>query len=249
MDAVQIGRSKKALPWSSILPVGDGFYHAEITPDGTKLTLREMNIATGFVKLEADTAVPPAYLIIHEVGKLEGAFFDVVPAKRNGVVEVPVGTYQVDSGAISKGHKTSTKLARIERGHARTFEVEEGKTYELKIGAPYKLTVATTTEDGDVVVVSHKMRIYGQGGEEYRYLFDEALQPTVEARTAEGKKLGKPEKMRLAEITDWETGPAWTVWFPLDLHIENKGGDHVQVRLTQKSHSLLGGPFDSGWTP
>lgn len=248
-DSVLVGKAKKAVPWSSILPVGDGFYRASINPEGTQLTLREMNLQTGFVKLDAKTAVPPSFAIIREVGKLEGAYFDVAPLKRRGVIEVPVGTYQFDTGMITKGKKTSMQQARMIRGRAEPFEVKAGETHVLELGAPYTLRPVTRNDGKTLVVEGHKLRVWGRGGEEYRYLFDEVLRPTVEARTAEGKKLGKPERMRPAGITEWQTLPSYTIWFPLDLRIDNKGGDRVQVRMSVKSHPLLGGPFESDWTP
>lgn len=250
LDSVLIGKAKKAVPWSSILPVGDGFYRAQVSEDGKQLKLREMHLQTGFVKLDAKTAVAPEYVVIREVGKLEGAFFDVAPKRRGGVVEVPVGTYQFDSGRLAKGKKTSMKQVRMIRGHAGTFEVRQGETHVLELGAPYRLRTPTLRAEAEgMAVVGHEIRVWGRGGEEYRYFFDDVLQPTVEARTAEGKKLGKPERMRIAGVDDWQTGKSYTIWFPLDLLIEVKGGAKVQVRMTQKSHPLLGGPFESDWTP
>jgi hypothetical protein len=247
-DSVLIGRSKKAVPWSSILPVGKDFYRAQISPDGKELKLRQMNLQTGFVKVDMDSAVAPSYLVVREVGKLEGAFFDVMPAKRGGVVELPVGTYQFDTGRIAKGKKTSMKQVRMIRGHAQPFEVKPGETYVLELGAPYKLRPLVSTEGKEVVVPGHGIRVYGRGGEEYRYFFDDTPQPTVEVRTVSGKKLGKPSTMKLADISAWQTGPAYTVWFPLDVRVENKSGEPVEVRMTMKSHPLLGGPFESDWT-
>jgi hypothetical protein len=248
-DSVLIGKSKKALPWSSILPVGKDFYRAQIEPDGSELKLRKMNLQTGFVKVDVDTAVLPAFVVIREVGKLEGAFFDVMPVKRGGVVEVPVGTYQFDTGRLAKGKKTSMKQARMVRGHAQPFEVKEGETHVLELGAPYTLRPRSRPEGKEVVVEGHGIRVYGRGGEEYRYFFDEVLQPNVEVRTVSGKKLGKPRKMRVADISAWESGPAYTIWYPLDLRVENKSGEPVEVRMTMKSHPLLGGPLASEWTP
>ena len=53
--------------------------------------------------------------------------------------------------------------------------------------------------------------------------------------------------MRIADVSAWQAGPSYTRWYPLDLLIENKRGGRVEVRMTQKSHSLLGGPFESEW--
>ncbi len=81
--------------------------------------------------------------------------------------------------------------------------------------------------------------------------FDQPLQPEVEVRTADGRKFGKAEKLRKPEVADWQsnTGIDNILWFPLDFRIDNPKGEKLQFRVTQKSQPLLGGPFDSDWTP
>jgi hypothetical protein len=82
-------------------------------------------------------------------------------------------------------------------------------------------------------------------------LFDDALQPEVEARTAGGKKVQKPERMRKPDISAWQEnkGPDNILWFPLDMEIETPDGETLVLRLTEKSHVLLGGPLAGGGTP
>jgi hypothetical protein len=250
-DAVLIGKAKAAIPWSSVLPLGEDFYRATLTPDGKTLSLRQLDLATGFVKLEIDTPVAPTHVVLREVGRLEGAFLNVVPAKKGGVVKVPAGTWQLAFGRIEKGAKTSMQQARIYTGQSAPIEVKAGETTTLSLGGPFKLSASTKLDGKATVVEGTSLRIFGRAQEEYAMLFDDSLQPDVETRTADGKKFGKPAKMRRPDIAVWQeaNAPDVIVWFPHMLSIESGKPEKLQVRLTQKSQSLLGGPFDSDWIP
>jgi hypothetical protein len=250
-DAVQLGKSRVALPFSPVLPVGDAFYRATLDPDGARLTLHELNLETGAIRLDMATAVAPAFVLVRETGKLEGSTFNVVPAKKGGSVTVPVGTYVLAGGRIESGKKTSMKHARIYKGTSAPFEVKAGETHVLSLGAPYTIDAETRVERGRTIVVGRSLRVFGRGGEEYAMLFDDALQPEVEARTAGGKKVQKPERMRKPDISAWQEnkGPDNILWFPLDMEIETPDGETLVLRLTEKSHVLLGGPLAGGGTP
>ncbi|MGQ0551865.1 MAG: hypothetical protein ACT4PU_01430 [Planctomycetota bacterium] len=242
LDAVLIGKAKAALPWSTVLPVGDGFQLASIDPNGQELVLQKLNLQTGSIKLDMATAVQPAYVILQEVGALTGAYFNVVPAKKGGSVTVPAGKYHLLCGRIQTGSKSSLKQVRIYRGRSQPFEVAQGATFTLALGAPFNLQAGLRTEAKELIVEGRSLRVYGRGGEEYAMFFDEALQPDVELRSADDRKLSKPQRMPEVDIAAWQEGPVETMWFPMDLRLELKE-PKVKVLLSQKSHPLLGGPF------
>ncbi len=251
-DAVHIGKAKKARPWSSVLDIDGTFYRTALEANGTQLKLREMDVETGFIKLDMDSAVAPNYLLVRETGELFDAVFDVVPAKRNGVVEVPVGTYQVCFGRLQQGKKTSMKIVRVYEGDAQPFAVTAGETHVLELGAPYRVTFnAPFHADDETVLDTRSMRVFGRGGEEYAMFYDTPLQPTVEVRTVAGKKLAKAQKTRTAGIEEWQnnTGQDNVLWFPVEYRVENPRQEELQFRIEQGSHKILGGPFDSGWSP
>ncbi|MHC5211737.1 MAG: hypothetical protein ACYTG2_13540 [Planctomycetota bacterium] len=231
-----------------MLPVGDTFYRATITPDGSRLMLHELNLETGSIKLDIDTAVPPTHVLVREIGNLEGSIFNVVPAKKGGSVTVPVGTYELAGGRIEKGKRTSMKLSRMYKGRSAAFEIKPGETHALELGAPYVIDAETRVEGETTVVVGKSLRVFGRGGEEYAMLFDDAMQPDVAATTASGKRVQKAERMKAADISAWQVDPT-SMWFPLDMAIETPTNEQIVVQLTQKSHVLLGGPFDSESTP
>ena len=248
-DSVQIGRSKKGMPWSSVLPIGEDFYRAWIDLAKGEVKLREMNITTGSVLLDIDTKVMPQSIVVRAVDELmKGAFFELIPARKGRPVSLPVGKYQLASGRLSTGKKTSMDQARIYIGETKPFEVREGETTTVELGAPYKLTFKTESHADGALVNGRSIRIFGRGGEEYAMLFDMPLQPMLEVQDAAGRKVGKPQSMRKAAVSDWETDVKGNIlWFPLDEVISVPKGETYKMRLTQKAHSLLGGPLESDW--
>ncbi|RKY21660.1 MAG: hypothetical protein DRQ55_03535 [Planctomycetota bacterium] len=248
-DGVQIGRAKKAIPLSSVMPVDDTFYRVTQDPEQETLTLQEMNLATGELQLELDYKVQPSHLVVREVDKLEGAYFDILPARRGQPVTLPVGTYQFCLGRIAKGSKTNQDQVRIYAGRAQPFKIEAGETTELAFGAPYDLTFKVTQDGQESVLDTRSMRVFGQAGEEYAMFFDQPLQPEVEVQTDDGKTLAKASKLRKVGVGEWEvnTGKDNILWFPYELRVDTPAGKQVQMQMTQKAHALLGGPFKSDW--
>ena len=249
-DSVQIGRSKTAIPWSTVLPIGEDFYRAWINLAKGEIKVRKMNITTGEVLLDIDTKVMPQSIVVRAVDELlKDAFFELIPQRKGRPVTLPVGKYQLASGRISQGKKTSMDQVRIYMGETKPFEVREGETTTVQLGAPYKLTFKTESHADGAMVDGRSLRIFGRSGEEYAMLFDIPLQPTLEVQDAAGRKVGKPRSMRKAAVSDWETDVVGNIlWFPLDELVEVPRGETYKMRLTQKVHNLLGGPLASDWT-
>ncbi len=249
-DALQIGKGKAALPFSSVLPVGGAFWRASITPDGTELTLRKLDLAAGQVKLDFASKVAPTHVLIEEVGgAFPGAVLNVVPAKKGGTVAVPAGSWRLAMARIESGTKTGLQQVRIYRGKAQAFDVEPGKTATLAMGAPYQLRMRPPagdiqTEEGETVIKFSSLRVFGRGGEEYALIFDEPLQPEVDILGSDGKKLVKAHKTLRADIELWTEVGERCLFVPAPIRIpEIKDTSKLTIRLTQKSHGLLGGPF------
>ncbi|MFT7465356.1 MAG: hypothetical protein ACI9EF_003721 [Pseudohongiellaceae bacterium] len=248
-DALQIGRSKKAIPWSSVLPLGEDFYRASIDLGKNEVKLRKMNITTGEVLLDMDTKVMAQTVVVRAVDEhLRGAFFEITPTRKGKGVRLPVGKYQLANGRIAKGNKTSMDQVRMYAGDSAPFEVREGETTTLELGAPYKLVFKTKSHADGIEVDGRSLRIYGRSGEEYAMLFDDPLQPLLEVQDRAGRKVGKPFSMRQAAVSDWQVDTVGNVlWFPLNEVIAVPRGETYQMRMTQKAHSLLGGPLQSDW--
>jgi hypothetical protein len=249
-DAVLIGRAKKGLPLSKIMPVGEDFYRVSEDPRKETLSLQKMSLATGTVQVDFDSKVAPAHLVVQEIDKLDGSYFDILPPRRGKHVTLPVGTYKLCMGRITKGSKTNQDQIRIYSGRAEPFKVKEGQVTKLALGAPYSLTFKQAVDGDERVLDTRSIRVFGRGGLEYSMFFDDPLQPTVEVRTPEGKKAGKPSKLRKVGVGEWEVNtrtPDNILWFPFEYRVDAPSGKLFEMRLTQKSHALLGGPLESDW--
>jgi hypothetical protein len=139
--------------------------------------------------------------VIQGRGTLETAFFDVAAGKD---VEVPVGEYEVCFGRIVEGKGARTQMALITRGKAQPFRVEEGKTYELKMGAPFRLDFERGGSGGEAVIDSSRISLHEHSGALIGNLFNMVLVPEVlAAKAADGKgahPVGKFIKMTDPEI-------------------------------------------------
>lgn len=249
-DAVQLGKARITQPFSTVMPVGGRFHRASITPDGSELTLRELALEAGAVKLDLSSKAAPTHVLIEEIGgALPGAVLNVVPPKKGGSVPVPAGRWQVVMGRLESGTKTGLKQVRIYRGRAEPFDVEPGKTVTLALGAPYQVRFQppagdVSTQEGETTIRFGSLRIFGRGGEEYALLHDEPLQPEVEIVGPDGKKHGKPSKTLLPDLALWQAAGEGCLYFPAPLSVPElkDAGSHV-FRLSQKQHGLLGGPL------
>lgn len=249
-DAVQVGKGRITLPLSTVMPAGGKFWRCSVTPDGAELTLRELALETGAVKLDLSSKAAPTHVLIEEVGgALPGAVLNVVPPKKGASVPVPAGKWQVVMGRLEAGTKTGLQQVRIYRGRSQPFDVEPGKTVTLAMGAPYQVhfqppPADIRTEEGETTIRFNSLRIFGRGGEEYALLHDEPLQPEVEIVGTDGKKHGKPVKTMRPDLALWQTAGEGCLYFPAPLTLpELKDATRLTYRLSQKQHGLLGGPL------
>ncbi len=252
-DGVLIGRAKKAVPLSSVMPIGKDYYRCSPNDAGTEFRLQKMHLSTGTVKLNLDMGVRPEFILAKEVGgKLDGAIFDILPSKKGGEVVLPAGEYRLALGSLRTGKKTSTDLVRMYTGTSETFKVHAGVLTEVDLGAPYKITFKTRTEGKEKEIDTRTLRVFGRGGEEYAMFFDDPLQPDVSVQDSDGRSVVKEETMRRAGLEHWQNnnqdgGVDNVLWFPVKYSIEMPKGASYQFKLSQKKHALLGGPLESDW--
>lgn len=247
-DGVQVGKAKVSSPLSPVMQIKGKWYRTEVDSVARTIATRELDLPTGEVKLDYDVEEMPTHLVAREVGgKLEGAMFNLMPAKRGGKVELPAGTYQIVMGQIATGRGTSVDTVRIYTGSSPQFQVKEGETTELALGAPYKLIFEHSQEGDERVVRGTSFRVFGRFGEEYAVFFDEPLQPEISARKVGGVDIIKERPTRFPGIEDWQKLGDRCLYFPIDFRFDNPDGDAVEVMAVQEEHSLLGGPLTSDW--
>ena len=116
----------------------------------------------------------------------------------------------------------------------------------LALGAPYKLKVGTSTEEGSGVIVGTSIRVFGRAGEEYALLFDDPLQPEVEVRGKGNRKIVKGDKMAKAGVEEWqanETKKDNALWFPKNYVFELPAG------FSERLHKRIDEELDAGAPP
>lgn len=138
LDSMKIGKGPR-MPYTEFVKLSTGWFH--LRRDKQSVALRPLNpeyFKTGKVKFVWTGPKPaaPAQLVLQGAGDFKTAFYDVASGKE---VEVPAGNYSVVFGRILVGKGARAQMATIYRGTSKEFAVEAGKTFELKMGAPFTM--------------------------------------------------------------------------------------------------------------
>ena len=246
MDAIVIGTSKRARPWSELQKINGKWYRLKVEEGGTALTASPVTIETATLKYKyKGKGGKPAWLIVKGAGKLEGSYFEI-SAKGS---EVPAGKYEFFYGDLRKGKKRQVSKALILPGRkTEALIVQAGKVATLELGAPYGFDFKTTL-DGDLLTVEGPtVAVVGAAGERYERVWNCVPRPEVSWRKAGTKKASKKERMDIVLSPDQLNKLGWeTAWFPRDLLITLKGKpEAVEVQLFEKKNKLFG-KITSDW--
>ncbi len=246
LDSLRIGDSKRAQPWSEYVKLPSGWTRLQVEEDGAKLTATPLTMRTGKLKLDVK-GVAPTFLVVRGMNDFENAYFDLAGGKE---VEVPVGRYQLYWGVVTKGAKRQLMKALVlPTEDAPTYEVTEGKTVAVKLGAPYDLTATYETADESVTVVGKNVAVLGSGGERYERFYLCVPRPEASYRKKGTKKASKPEEMSIIQDRDGfdRKGGYAAMWKPLDLVLPKRANEtEVEVQLTEKKNKLFG-KIDGNW--
>jgi hypothetical protein len=255
LDCVVIGKSKRALPWSRHLEVGDSWYQLEALQGGSTLKATPVEVQTGTLLLDFDGAWPE-WLVLQGQGGLEGTFVDLCQNGRKKPVEVPVGDYRLVSGLIRKGKKVKMmKCLVLGNDDVPSWKVSAGAETLVELGGDLRFDFAVERSGDQGVIKGSSVQVIGKAGEWYDRFWNCAPEPVVSARRAGTKRGGKPVDMPkvvgdLNEMNDDGT-LRWSfadVWRPLDLEVELvRGGDDMELQMSEKKNALLGGPIESSW--
>jgi pterin-4a-carbinolamine dehydratase len=139
LDSMRVGKGPR-VPFSEFVKLASGWVHMK-KHNGDEVGVRALNpdyVKTGKVKLvwAGNKATMPTQLVVQGSGDYETAFFDVGGGKE---VEMPAGEYRVIWGRMLIGKGPRAQTASIYGGTSKPFAVEAGKTFELKMGAPFTL--------------------------------------------------------------------------------------------------------------
>jgi hypothetical protein len=245
IDSLVIGKSKRAVPFSEHIQIGDKWYRLEVENGGTSLVAHPMRITTGTMVLSAK-GLKPDFLLVRGENQYENTFFDLAADKK---VEVPVGRYKLYFGVVHKGKKKQMMKALIIPGEGSGhYDVLAGEEIDVEIGAPYGFDFEASVDDSSVLVVGKSVVVVGRGGERYERVWNAVPRPDVTVRKAGSKRGSKPETMDLVmdQQAIYDTGDWAVAWFPRDIEVVNKAGDDAEVQLVEKKNKLFG-KIESVW--
>lgn len=251
MDAIVIGDSKRARPWSQLQEIGGQWYDLATDKGGLELRATPMQVQTGTLKLEFKGPAPN-WVIVKGEGTLEHCYFDLVNDAKKPIA-VPAGTYQLLCGEIRQGKKQQVVKALIMKG-SRTppYAVKAGQETVVALGAPFGFEFETKVEEEFVTVKGPSITITGVAGERYERPWNCAPRPEVSVRKAGAKKGGKGEKMDIVgDLAETKEDGTYRytmadTWRPVDTPFPIKKGEAVEVQLVEKKNRLFG-EIESVW--
>lgn len=244
MDAIQIDNGKKALPWSRLQKIGDQWYDLKVT--GHQVQASPVEIKTGKLKLKFGKGPKPTYVIVRGMDKLFECYYDLTSSKE---VEVPVGRYELFTGFIAEGKRTSVKKAVMLPGaDTPRWKVDSDKTVEVPLGGPFGFDFGWEDEEDTVKILGATVCVTGISGERYERPWNARPYTMISIRKAGSKKGSKPEKMKSnldvnTLYSDWGLG-----WHPQDLVLPKgkASGEEYELQMTEKKNALFG-KVESKW--
>jgi hypothetical protein len=244
MDAVVIGKSKRARPWSELQEIGGKWYRLEVNSNGTSLTATPVEVKTATLKFKFSGG-KPEWIIVRGTGELAGSYFEVTSKG----TEVPAGKYELFYGDLRKGKKQQVAKALIIPGRrTKAISVQEGKVETIELGAPFGFDFDTSLDGETLTLTGQTVVVVGSAGERYERVWNCVPRPEVSWRKSGAKKGSKGEDTDLVQSSDqldklgWEAG-----WFPRDLIMTLKGKpEAVEVQLFEKKNKLFG-KITSDW--
>lgn len=260
-DSMRIGKGPRQ-PFSEFVHLAAGWQL--VRRNGDRIGVRPLNpeyLKLGKVKLVWSGPKPtaPVQLVISGRGDFKTAHFDVASGKE---IEVPGGEYSVAFGRIVQGKGARTQMGTIYGGDSKPFVVEPGKTYELKMGAPFALDFDRKGTASEPEIDGARIRLKESSGCVIAELHGLALAPeVVTAKAVDGK--GAKVVGKFLKCTDAELLNTAAVKLPdigmlvacLPVPEGGKGESLVlkvkipaghKVGLTIKKHPLFG-KLDSTW--
>jgi hypothetical protein len=176
----------EALPLGKYYLFENQYYEINFT-EKQALEVAEADVAVGLIRVNN-----PGFLL--ELNKDNTVLY--VSNEEGQEVNVPVGSYKVNTSSFRMKHKGKTWELEGEPGNcSQSFTVEEGQTTEVSIGPPLKIMVtANLRVVGNGRVASLDFHIAGADGEKYKYLREGGKKvdlPDISIRNGRNKEVEK----------------------------------------------------------
>ncbi len=251
LDAMCVGSSNLAQPFSEYIEAGGDFYRLKMSSDDEAYSVktRKLAVDTGTVVLEFKNKLKPEALIIMATDKFKGAYFNIASGKP---VRVPCDRYKVCYGILRAGKKESMQSCLIVASAEMTsLEVKKDQETKFELGAPFHYVFeAAEVGNGDVKIVGKSVAVKGRGKELYVRYWDSPPIPEAVQIFRDGKSVGKPLPMKRLTFEDFKkaNNEVAAMMFPLDLTLPGNGSANgkLGVSMKLKKPQLLDGPIETG---
>lgn len=243
MDSIVIGSSKRAVPWSEYQNVEGNWFKFEAENKGTSLRATPVEFDTGTLKLKTK-GPKPEWVVVRGTGRLENCFYDLLQNGAKGV-QVPVGSYELFLGRVSKGKKLQVMKALIVPGDTTpTWEVNPGETTTVELGAPFGFEFKYEVDDEVITIDGTDVVITGKQGERYERTWNCVPKPEISFRKEDSKRGSKPEKMVFVqspqELQDLGFRACWFPRLPGGSIDRSRVKGDILLQLTDKKNKLFG---------
>jgi len=246
VDSIRIGGAKRAVPFSEIVDMGRGagWFRLTVEDKGNKITAQQLELKTGEVRVKAKGLDPDFLILKGTTDGLENAYFDVAGGRS---VDVPVGTYELYYGMVSKGRGLQRMKAVILPGpESPKYVVEEGERVDIEVGKPYKFLFQYDVTEDEVTVKGDTIQVLGAGGEVYDRFYLCVPYVDISLREEGARRGGAAEGMKPVVDNQGIADHGWSrMWKPLDGKLPNRF-DAVEVQMTERKNDLFG-KIESDW--
>ncbi len=249
LDAIVIGNSNFAQPFSEYLEAGGDFYRLKMSTEDEAYSVKTRKLAcdTGTVVLDFKNKLKPEALIIMATDKFKGAYFNIASGKP---VRVPCDRYKVAYGILRAGKKESMQSCLVVASAEMTsLEVKKDQETKFELGSPFHYVFeAAEVGNGDVKIVGKSVAVKGRGKELYVRFWDNPPIPEEVHLYRDGKSVGKALPMKRPAFPDFQKGGLETMFYPLDLTLTGNGNSSAKlgVSMKLKKPQLLDGPIETG---
>lgn len=171
VDAMIVGKGHAASFLSKIIVLGKDLYEIEVSEDGSTISFSPFTGETGILNIRKKFN-SRGKLVAGIVRSSDGdTSFNLASMKKG--LAVPVGTYEIVSGLVSKGKET----VKIRGGKSKPITVAAGQESLFEWGGPLRAEFDYTREGDSVTFAPQNLWFYGKSGEEYYDWFPEGQPP------------------------------------------------------------------------
>ncbi len=241
-DSVVVGTGKTARvqPLSKYIYIGDLLFEMKLEASGAGIRFKPYDGPIALLKFDYKSTTNPAFMIAEGVGEQANISFNLMDAK-DKPMWVPPGRYRFRNGYFAYGEGDRRETILVEQGKSAEFGISEGKLNTIAMGAAkdpgftFVWKADTRREKGEdyITIVGKDIKVFGCGGEEYRWFSAGVFKPTVHIKSAkEGPDaFSKEMKPPAREDLDDKHPALDVVYFPKTFDVKKPVAGEVFLQL------------------